>query len=112
MRGKNYPQIYRLFELSIRSIGLPSPVSEYRFAPPRLWRVDYAWIEPDIRLMLEVEGGAWIQGRHNRAKSFLSDMEKYNELAIQRYYLLRVTPQQVENGEALMILERWFKGEK
>ena len=103
---KDYDKIYRIFELSITGAGLPAVTREFKFAPPRRWKTDFAW--PDFRLILEVEGGAYTHGRHTRGASYVADMEKYNELAIRGFFLLRVTPGQVETGEALQVVERWF----
>jgi hypothetical protein len=36
----------------LRMAGLPDPVEEYRFAPPRRWRFDLAW--PERMLAVEV----------------------------------------------------------
>src|ERR1041385_1632066 len=47
---------------------LPKPTTEYRFAPPRRWRFDFAW--PEGRLALEVEGGSFVAGRHTRGTPF------------------------------------------
>ena len=52
---------------------------EYRFDKERRWRFDFAW--PEKLVALEVEGGAWIGGRHNRAAGFQADVEKYNAAA-------------------------------
>jgi len=82
------------------------PAREYRFHPSRRWRVDYAW--PEHRLAVEIEGGAWIGGRHVRGSGFMNDMEKYNELTLMGWSLLRFTPRQVKNGEAVATLLRWF----
>ena len=35
--------------------GGPERQREYRFAPPRRWREDFAW--PQARLLIEIEGG-------------------------------------------------------
>lgn len=106
---KDYEKIYYLFELSIVGSGLPAATREYRFFTHRQWRIDFAWPEKHIMLALEIEGGAYIQGRHTRGASFVADMKKYNELAIAGFSLLRFTPEQVERGEALAVVERWFK---
>ncbi|OPZ24002.1 MAG: hypothetical protein BWZ01_02999 [Deltaproteobacteria bacterium ADurb.BinA179] len=90
----------------IRCLDIPEPVREYRFHPARRWRLDYAW--PDFRLAVEIEGGVWINGRHTRGRGFLGDLEKYNELAMAGWSLLRFTPGQVRNGEAVATLLRWF----
>lgn len=92
------------FPLQCRARKLPEPTPEYRFAPPRRWRLDFAW--PERKLALEVEGGIWIRGRHSRGAGMSADMEKYAELAILGWRLLRVTPKQVSNGEAVNLVAR------
>ena len=69
-----------------------------------------AW--PDHKLAVEIEGGAWIGGRHVRGSGFMNDMEKYNELTLMGWSLLRFTPRQVKNGEAVGTLLRWFAGRR
>jgi very-short-patch-repair endonuclease len=94
----------------IRCLDIPEPVREYRFHPARRWRLDYAW--PDFRLAVEIEGGVWINGRHTRGRGFLGDLEKYNELAMAGWSLLRFTPGQVRNGEAALRISQWFARRK
>lgn len=94
----------RNLEFQIQAVRLPVPQTQYRFAPPRRWTFDFCW--PMVRLALEVEGGIWIGGRHNRAAGFERDIEKYNEAALRGYAVLRVTTRQVKTGAALMLVER------
>ena len=77
---------------------------EATFAWPRRWRFDFAII--DLMLAVEVEGGVWVGGRHTDPKGFLSDLEKYNEAALRGWLVLRVTPEMVENGQALALVQR------
>ena len=77
-------------------------VTEYQFHPKRKWRFDYAI--PSHKIAIEVEGGAWIDGRHNRASGFLKDMEKYNAAAVMGWRLLRVTPQQLLTAATLQMV--------
>ena len=69
---------------------------EFRFHPTRKWRFDVAW--PDAKVALEIEGGVWQYGRHNRAASYLRDMEKYNEAASMGWMVLRCPWEWVEDG--------------
>lgn len=62
------------FLLACRAKGLPEPVREYAFCPTRRWRADFAW--PMSKVMVEVQGGEWVNGRHNRALA--GDAEKFN----------------------------------
>ncbi|HEX6940702.1 MAG TPA: hypothetical protein VF158_14900 [Longimicrobiales bacterium] len=82
-----------VFRALCRDAGVPEPVTEHRFHPRRHWRFDYAW--PDEHVALEVEGGAWTQGRHTRGKGFTADIEKYNEAAASGWTVLRCTPEQL-----------------
>ena len=86
----------------------PGAVTEYRFHPVRRWRFDYAWV--DARLALEVEGGAWTRGRHTRGKGFIGDMTKYNTATIMGWRILRVTPAQVDSGEAWRLVREALGG--
>lgn len=79
-------------------------IREYRFHPQRRWRLDFAW--PERKVALEVEGGTWINGRHNRGSSFEADCEKYNEAAILGWRVIRVTGSMVEDGRALSFVQR------
>lgn len=67
----------------------PEPTPEYRFAPPRRWRFDYAW--PDARVAVELEGGVHSGGRHVRGAGFERDAEKYNAAAASGWRVLRYT---------------------
>ncbi len=88
---------------------LPKPVAEYRFDKKRRWKIDYAFIE--YKLAIEVEGGSWLPGggRHNRPIGFLLDLEKYNNLTLLGWSLLRFTPGMMNSGEAIEIIKEWFK---
>ena len=90
--------------LHIRANELPEPEREYRFAPPRRWRFDFAW--PAAMLALEVEGGVWSTGGHTSGKGFTDDCEKMNEALIRGWRVLRVTGQQVKSGAAVDWLRR------
>lgn len=78
------------FSALCRAAGLPEPVAECRFAPPRRWRFDFSW--PAQKVALEVEGGVWTRGRHTRGAGYLTDMVKYNRAAILGWCVLRCTP--------------------
>lgn len=89
-----------------RIAGLPEPEPEYRFHPKRKWRIDYAW--PSFKLAVEIEGGIWTRGRHNRPVGYLRDAEKYNQLTMDGWALLRFTPDGVRNGTAISVIMNWF----
>lgn len=88
----------------IRATKLPEPVREVRFIEHRRWRADFAW--PDKLLIVEVEGGVWMNGRHTRGKGFEADCEKYNEAALAGWNVIRVTSTHIRTGEALDWIRR------
>jgi very-short-patch-repair endonuclease len=92
------------FDVQCRAVGLIPPVGEHRFHPVRRWRFDWAW--PAHKIALEVEGGVFIQGRHSRGVGMVKDMEKYNSAAELGWRIVRVTPKQIVNGEALQAIEK------
>ena len=97
-----------LLELHCKAMNLPAPVPEYRFHPTRRWRIDWAW--PDWKLGVEIEGGIFKAGgsRHNRGAGYRKDLEKYNELAVRGWRVLRFLPEQVKSGLAVRTIEAYF----
>ena len=69
-------------------------VKEYKFHPTRKWRFDYCI--PSEMIAIEIEGGAFTNGRHTRGKGFIEDMRKYNEAVILGWRLIRFTPTQLK----------------
>lgn len=66
--------------------GLPMPLQQYKFHETRRWKFDFAW---DIvtgggvaflsaQVAVEIQGGSWVNGGHNRAPQQAKDYEKLN----------------------------------
>lgn len=110
-----------VFAAQIGMVGLPAPVRELRFAAEatggtgkgsraRLaaagmqdWRFDLAW--PDKRVAVEVDGGGFVNGGHNRGAHMESDCAKLSTAVALGWRVLRVTPRQVKDGRALKWVE-------
>lgn len=102
-------ELEALLALQIRAMGLPTPKPEHTFHPGRRWRADFAW--PDEMLLVEVEGGSYVYGRHNRPAGMEADCEKYNQAVLDGWRVLRFTGGQVKRGEALDVIRRALKQE-
>ena len=89
---------------------------EYPFAESmgRKWRADFATGRPSEihwrkvaglpwrwTVLIEVDGGGYVSGRHSRGSGIEADAEKQSAAAILGFRVLRVTPKQVEDGRAL-----------
>lgn len=91
------------FALAWRVYGLPSidePVREYRFAPPRRFRFDFAFV--DQKVAIEIEGGTWSQGRHSRGSGMSKDAEKYNLATEYGWSVLRYTSDMLTDPHAVI----------
>ena len=79
---------------------------EFRFHETRRWRADFAHLPS--RTLIEIEGGIWIQGRHNRAAGFAADLEKYLEATLTGWRVVRLGSAEltVSHVERLVALVR------
>ena len=77
------------------STRIPDPEREYAFARPRKFRFDFAW--PVHRVALEIEGAAFVRGRHTRGAGFATDCFKYSLAAASGWIVLRVTYAQIRS---------------
>jgi hypothetical protein len=103
-----------LLAVQLEQAGIPFE-REFRFAPPRRWRADFrvdaGWMVRNSHgeivkmdgqdILVEIDGGAFIAGRHSRGTGVEKDAEKQSAAAILGYRVIRATPRQVEDGRAL-----------
>lgn len=108
-----------LLAVQLEQAGIPFE-REYRFAPPRRWRADFAVLEIPAwngpkqvwrprRLLIEVEGGSFTGG-HKRGRAYESDCDKNNAAMNLGWRVYRFTPAQVEDGRALAAIIEATKG--
>lgn len=99
-----------LLATQLEQAGIPFE-REVKFHPERKWRADFmvgqnfAWPVRG-RYLIEIDGGAWTQGRHTRGAGFEGDLEKLNAAALLGYRVLRFTPAMVEDGRALAVIRQ------
>lgn len=77
---------------------------EFQFNPERKWRADFHLI--GTKILIEVEGGVWSNGRHTRGKGYIADMEKYNSATALGYSVYRYSTEQVKSGKAIDEIRR------
>ena len=77
---------------------------EFKFHPSRMWRADFHL--KGKKILVEVEGGIWSNGRHTRGKGYLGDLEKYNEATMMGYQVIRFSTEQVKSGLAIQQIEK------
>lgn len=94
---------YDAFCLLLRQHLGVEVVAEHRFHSTRMWRFDYAI--PSHRIAIEIDGGVWIEGRHNRPKGYIADLDKFNNAAALGWRVLKFTPQQQHTMKALRLIK-------
>lgn len=81
--------------------GLPIPQEQYQPIKHRKWRCDFAW--PAQKVIVEVEGGIFSEGRHSRGVGYSRDCDKYNTLQLDGWIVLRYTVLMIDNDPLKMI---------
>ena len=89
-------RLEKRFALLWQAHGGPPLEPEFRFHPERRWRADFAHIPS--RTLVEIEGGIYVNGRHNRAAGFAADLEKYLEATLAGWRVVRLGPAELTAG--------------
>ncbi len=88
--------------LRVLAPDLPEPVTEYRFHPTRRWRFDYCWPAP-FMVAVELDGGAYSNGRHTRGAGYEADAEKLNTAVVLGWRVVRFTGGMLTNDPAACV---------
>ena len=83
----------RQFMLWWNGLNGPNLVSNLSFHPTRKFRFDFAHCQ--TKTAIEIEGGSWVRGAHNRGKHFASDCEKYNAATMLGWRVFRLTAEMI-----------------
>jgi len=103
---KNEAEI--LFEKHLAELGIEFS-REYKFHPFRLWRFDFLLAPEKDQVAVEIEGGIYSNGRHNRGKGYQGDLDKYNQAAAMGYKVFRFSSADVLRGRAKAFLAEHLK---
>jgi hypothetical protein len=106
--GDGQSDLERALLTQIKQVGLPAPVTQHVFAPPRKWRWDGCW--PDRMLAYEIQGGLRNGGKHVRAEGYQIDCDKANAAVMLNWKCLRFTAPMIEDGSAVKLLEQALTG--
>jgi hypothetical protein len=99
----------RIVRALCQAEGYPTPVGEYVFAPPRRWRFDLAW--PTQKIAIEVQGGLFVAGRHQRAAALPREYEKLNAANLRGWCVLLILPEQIQDGTLQQLLKELWSSE-
>lgn len=85
---------------------IPQLEGQYKPFDGRKYAYDFAI--PDLKILIDIQGGTWVNGRHNRAQGMNGDCEKNNLAQFDGYSTFIFTGDQVKNGSAIIMLERFL----
>ncbi len=97
--------------LQIRALGLPEPIREYQAIKGRKFRFDFAWVAPEHRLLVEVNGGTYTKGAHSTGVGIARDYEKANLAVLQGWRVLTFDGKAVKSGEAVEVIRQALEAE-
>ena len=72
---------------------------EYSISPKTKHRFDFAL--PNQKILIEIQGSIWTNGRHSRGKGFESDCRKSNLAVFLGWRLLKYSTEMVMDGSAI-----------
>ena len=88
---------------------LPRPVMQHQFHPHRKWRFDFAWVAvsggcavQSIKLAVEIDGGSFMYGGHNRGAQQQKDYEKMNHAVKLGWRVLRFNTADMKDPETVV----------
>jgi hypothetical protein len=98
----NGSELERAFDTYWRIFApdMPEPKEEHQFSKWRNWRFDRAWVAEKVAV--ELEGGLYTRGRHQRPKGFSDDCDKYNMASLEGWIVLRYTVVQMDDPEGMI----------
>lgn len=91
------------FERFWKQLGGPELATEHKFHATRKWRFDFAI--PALKIAIEIDGGVFGNGRHNRASGFIKDCEKLNAAAAAGWRVFRLATGMVDSTNIGMIID-------
>lgn len=92
-----------LLENHLNALKIPF-TKEFRFHPDRKWQADFRI--DDMPILVEVEGGVFSNGRHTRGEGYTKDCEKYSAAAVNGWYVIRGTTEQIKDGLVIQWIEK------
>jgi len=84
----------RSFAFALKAIGVEM-IQQYKFHPTRRWRLDFANVASKVAL--EIDGGEFSNGAHNRGARMANDYEKRNAAIELGWVVFQLTGAMVNN---------------
>ena len=94
------------FAAQMALAGLRGFQREFKAIPGRKFKWDFVF--PNVRLLIEVQGGTWGKGAHSTGTGIARDTEKLNLATLNGWRVLQFTSDQIRQGKALRWVQAFF----
>ena len=92
-----------LLAVHLRELGIAF-CRQHLYAHGRRLRADFAF--PKARLLVEVQGGVFTRQAHGSITGVKADNDRLNAATLNRWRVLRFTPDEVKDGRAKDVIQR------
>lgn len=106
-KNRKRSELELTFEFQLNALKLLPHEYEFIFHETKRYRFDFAW--PDIKFAVEIQGGEFINGAHNRGLRMRQDFEKLGEALMLGWNVYYCTGAMVKDGSAVNFVEKYFK---
>ena len=83
-----------LFVSLLKEAGATRLATNFKFDSERQWLLDI--VQEDSKTAIEIDGGGFAYGGHNRGRQMAWDYEKRNAALLQGWWVFQLTGQQVQ----------------
>jgi len=87
-------ELERSFAFALKAVGIEM-IQQYKFHPTRRWKMDFA--DPVSLVAVELDGGEFSNGAHNRGARMANDYEKRNAAIELGWVVFQLTGAMVKN---------------
>ena len=84
------------FALALKASGPNKFEEQYRFDPDRKWKFDFC--HKESLTAIEIDGGEFMRGAHNRGAQMARDYEKRNQAILSGWTVFQLTGQMVQKA--------------
>lgn len=97
----------KTFEIFLNASGIKFK-KEHGFSNSKKWRFDYLILPEEDKIAIEIEGGEFIRGRHQRPGGFKEDCYKYNCATSVGWRVLRYTYSMLDENPDQVLVDIMF----
>lgn len=79
---------------------------QFEYAVGRRLKADFVVQANSDAVLVEIQGGVYTRKAHGSVSGVLADIDRLNAATVNGWRMLRFTPKQVDEGEAIPMIER------